>query len=452
MSELYQVEVTNRPDDRTVELYIKVIHPDAMYIYDTPGFYLMLLQECPGTGNQLATELDYGTVADANWLKKYARGFIEDVEIISLENKPPKAALNNSSHKYWEAGSAWLSGTIRIRVTDPAWVAHVENRLAWESAAYDPNTRYNKCAPILPESEAESDEVVSEVDYSQGFLPVPNYFFAATSGLLSPIIWIPKYGENAYKPLEKIAQENLTEEVMKSFLGKLVAFEGGWSSGPGILTGMNSMFTISDGSMGIAGMSRTDYDWMGLATFNTRKKRLKDPMNYHSLLRRIDPMVAEVKLDGKTAIFTVYTFQENAVLKLETTSEALTFLSRSVVDNFGTFFNEKSKLSQFLQAKKEEYDVHFLSQVITKVASGMVVRTAVSKVKDASHPDFDTLNNDEIIEVLQTMPWATWEISLEMSDAAWIEHLPSAVPFEGSFSMTNPPESWEGELLTWKGE
>jgi hypothetical protein len=77
MSELYSVRVAARPDDRTVDLDIKVVHPDAMHIPASPGFALMLLHDQAGADCPLAREVDLQTVMNPDWATHNARAFVE---------------------------------------------------------------------------------------------------------------------------------------------------------------------------------------------------------------------------------------------------------------------------------------------------------------------------------------------------------------------------------------
>src|SRR5690606_26065699 len=100
MSDLYDVRVAARPDAHTVELDIKVVHPDAMHIPESPGFALMLLHDRASGDAPLARELDLDTIMNGEWASANACAFIESVELISSKNQPPPEALDDYEHRY----------------------------------------------------------------------------------------------------------------------------------------------------------------------------------------------------------------------------------------------------------------------------------------------------------------------------------------------------------------
>lgn len=203
MSELYEVRVAARPDDHTVDLDIKVVHPDSMHIPESHGFALMLLHDRAESDSPLGRELDLQTVMNPAWSKANARAFIQSVELLSSKNEPPPEALDDSSHRYWRDRKKWLEGRLRIRATHPAWVSHVPK--AWESAAFDPAVGYDPCEPARPD---EQREIVLETDYerSAGFLPAPRVVIASEVGPECPeLIWLPRYGHQAYEAHERLS-------------------------------------------------------------------------------------------------------------------------------------------------------------------------------------------------------------------------------------------------------
>lgn len=449
MSELYSVYVSDRPDPKTVDLHIKVVHPDSMIIYDTPGFYMMLLQECTEENNLLAQEVDYDTVTDGKWLKKYARGFIEKVEVLKLKNKQPAAAESDYDHPYWADSSKWLSGTVRVTMTHPGWCQHATDGLQWESASYDPNSRYDNCPVITP----NGGEVIVAEDPTDrtGFLPIPNYFFNETFPLPSPV-YIPIYGEKAYVMGEKIQGKDITPEVRDQFLGVPAFFKGSWSEDLGVLTNHDSAFTISTGSYGSAGVEGSSLKWIAAAKFNHGKKRLNEGLNYQTILGWVDAHIPEIKVDGKTATFKVFAFSPGQELKFQSAANAMGLLCRSVTDQMGEITDSESKLGAFLESQKEERDVYFTSELYSKIAGGVIKKYQIKRMKKASHPNLDALEHDALVAELAKEPWATWRITLEVSDPAWIEHLPAKGSYSYGFHWVEGAEPWEEGDLLYEGE
>lgn len=449
MSELYSIDVLERPNPTTVKLYVSVVHPDSMYISGTEGFAMMLLQECNQSESLLAKEVDFDSVMDSGWLQKYARGFISKVELEDLENVPPEEARYDSSHAYYENSENWLSGVMIIQVTDPAWAAHVKVGDSWGSASFEPCSTFDDCAPIHPGSE-EGEVAVMAMEDSKGFLPIPHYFFEHTMGLIPSPVWIPIYGDSAYKPMETVKGKDITEDTLKAWIGKPIFFEDTYSEGVGVLVSTESVFTISSGSYGSSGISAGSLKSISLAAFDTNKKRLNDPLSYRTILGWIDPMVNAVQVEGKKAIFTIHTFGADQKPKFDSASDVMVLISNGLVDTFGDFKNEDAKLSQLLMKEKEERDIYFMSEVLTKIANGIVVKSSFKNLAPSTQPEWGELDNPSIIAAFEKSPWATWSVTVEVTDSAWLEHLPDMIPYSHSFSWNEAAEPWEGDPITWK--
>lgn len=451
MSELYTVYISDRPDDTTVDMKVKVVHPDSMYIYKTPGFYLMLLQECTKENNLLAEEVDYDSVTDAQWLKKYAKGFIKSVKILKLENKMPKAAESNGDHKYWKDSSKWMSGIVRVTVTHPGWCQHATEGVSWESASYDPNSKYDACPAIVPGS--EDVVVIAKEDGNRtGFLPIPNYFFSETLPLPSPV-WIPVYGEKAYVAGDKIMGKDLTDEVRDSLLGVPAIFKDSWSESLGVLCTRYNGFTIDSGSYGSLGAEKGDLEWIAPVNFNHGKKRLNEPLSYQKILEWVDPHIPEISLKGNTASFLVYTFSPGKQLKFDSAADPMALICRSITDRMESEAGSDTKLGSFLNDEKEKRDLYSISDLYGKLAGGMIKKWNISKLLDASHPNLDSLDHKKLITRLDTEPWATWKVEVEVTDPAWIEHLVEAAPYSYGFYWVEEAEKWtEAPLLYPKSE
>jgi len=450
MSELYSIDVLSRPNPTTVKLLVSVVHPDSMHISGTPGFALMLLQECNQSESLLAKEVDFDSVLDASWLQQYAQGFVSKVTLEDLENIPPEEARFDSSHPYYENSSQWLNGTMIVEVTDPAWVGHVKEGDSWGSASFEPCSTFDDCEPIHPAKEEEGGLSLS-VEDSKGFLPIPEYFFEHTMGFLTGPVWIPIYGDSAYKAVDTIKGKDITDEKLEAWIGKPVFFQDTYTDGLGVLVSTTSVFTISSGSYGSNGISAKSLKSISLAAFDTSKKRLNDPLSYGKILDWIDPVVSAVAVDGKKATFTIETFGSGQKAKLESASDAMVLISRSLVDSFDDFKDEEVKLSQMLLREKEERDIYFLGEVFTKIANGIVVKSSVKQLNKDTQPNWEGLDNQQIIAEIAKSPWATWSVTIEVTDSAWIEHLPASVPYKNSFSWNETAEPWEGEPIVWEG-
>ena len=97
----------------------------------------------------------------------------------------------------------------------------------------------------------------------------------------------------------------------------------------------------------------------------------------------------------------------------------------------------------------EESEFNFASELFEHLANGMVLGCKVRRLKAAAHPDFDGLEAEEVAEWMRKDPWAEWQVEIEVTDEAWLEHLPEATPFVKDYSHVDPPKDWDGEPLRW---
>ncbi|MEM7038999.1 MAG: hypothetical protein AAF570_18610, partial [Bacteroidota bacterium] len=339
-----------------------------------------------------------------------------------------------------------LKAYMTVRVTHPAWAAHLEEGDGWDSASYDPHLAYDDCDPVAP-TPASASSADADFKDSKGFIPMPKYFFEYTIDAAEDIVWIPIYGENAYVATETLKKGEITEEKLAAWIGRPVFYENAYNKSLGVLCTMNSTFTISSGSYGSGGISLTSLKSISLAAFNSSKTRLNDPISYEKLLDWASMVVHSVKVDGTVAEFDLYAFGPYSTPQFENAGNALQFIASMLANSFNEFIDEAAPLSQLLKREKEAREEHFLSAVYKAIANGIIVSSEIKKVKDATHPNLDELDNAALLKELEKHPWAQWSIKIEVSDPAWISHLPEKVPFHGEFNWVEEPEAWEGELL-----
>ncbi len=109
MSSLYNVRVLQLEESK-IKLSVEVIHPDSNYISESPGFALMLLHKNAAYNTLLGGEADLDLLLNESWIQENARGFIRSVGL-----SPGKPKRNG-----------WLTGTLDIEVTHPAWLSHLQ--------------------------------------------------------------------------------------------------------------------------------------------------------------------------------------------------------------------------------------------------------------------------------------------------------------------------------------
>ncbi len=446
MSSLYEATVLQKVSPTVVDVNIRVVHPDAMHISATAGFVVMLLQESAHDGAPILKEIDFDSASDATWLRKYATGFVTNVETLSSKNVPPEGWYFDNDHEYWKR-EEWLSSVIRITVTHQDWLQHLSEGSSWHGASYEPNSTYDLCDPVLPENETQ-DVAQSDADDRAGFLPIPTFFYPNLYGKLPSPVWIPKYGPAAYIADETFSGDDVTQERINAMIGKPVLFTSWGSQDIGIVASEELVSTISTSSWGQTGISAGSGE-IGIARFNTSKKRLNEALTYSGMLDHVEPLIESVSVKGNKATLTIICVNPDKKLNLESSSDALAMLVKMEYESFDGFENAESKLGQFLYSEMTENDISFEDDAFCIYAGGIIKSFSISKTTTGENIDFDAMENDELLLAIERKPWTTWTATIEVSDPNWIEHLSSETPFPFGFDWLEKAQAWEGKPILW---
>jgi ankyrin repeat protein len=459
MSELYSVRVAARPDDRTVDLDIKVVHPDAMHIPASPGFALMLLHDQADGDAPLAREVDLQTVMNPSWASANARAFVESVELLSSKNEPPPEAIHDYEHGYWRKPKGWLEGRLRIRATHSAWVSHVPS--SWDSASFDPASDYEKCPAATPEGTL-GVEIVVETDYenSDGFLAAPKFVIAGEVGPECPdVIWIPRHGVRAYEVVEPLAGIHITIEQLTDWLGKPVMWRGTSDSESyvGVVTsiadGMASLVVISSGSRSTHYRSPSDLQWIGMAAFRRGTPRLAPPLLLEPMLAYANPVATLLSRDGCEATIGVYVLHRDDRKPLITNgSELLRMLATPAKSRFNEFEGSSAKLGRLLHREQRKRNIYWVAELYPKLAFGLLGAFELErppKRERLRKIDLDELDTAERIEFIEQHRWPLWKVRFSVSDEAWLEHLEDAGAWAVDGDELEEPENWIDDSLTY---
>jgi hypothetical protein len=140
MSSLWSVKI-QKIENKTVELKVKMVHPDAGLFPENIAFALDLLLQ-PAYKYQLETHnrvpvgalgkaITFDKALDINYLNKVAPEYVESVVVTEARNMP------------WIEGSQDLNNLpyaiYLVTATDEQWVEHIELNNTFESAAYSNN-------------------------------------------------------------------------------------------------------------------------------------------------------------------------------------------------------------------------------------------------------------------------------------------------------------------------
>lgn len=454
MSDLYAVRVAARPDDRTIDLDIKVVHPDSMHIPVSPGFALMLLHDTADGDVPLSRELDLQTLMNGEWARAHARAFVDSVELLSSANEPPAEALHDSTHAYWKRPGSWLEARLRIRVTHPAWLAHVRKR--WDSASFDPASDYEPSEPASPDDEVEL-VLEGDVEHSDGFLVVPKLMIADDVAAACPeLIWLPRHGARAYRASEHLP---VSHTNWHAWLGKPVL----WSDGSDVHVGIVAQVDADQlALMSIHGGGRTTHyrepeslAWIGPAAFARGTPRLPPAQTLEQLLRHASPAVTCVAVEGRTATLTLYVLARDVdePPRLDTSADVLRLIAIPAGSVFGDFDAAGSKLGCALRRDMETHELGWDGDLYPVVANAYVESFMVNSPASPSRAiDLDELDAAARVQFISERRWPAWTVEVTVGDEAWLEHLREAKPWTVDDQELEPPEDWDDEPRSYDPE
>lgn len=170
----------------------------------------------------------------------------------------------------------------------------------------------------------------------------------------------------------------------------------------------------------------------------------------------LDPTITDIEVNGDTVSFKVSVHTQlnaDSIFKDAANNKAkmLRMIAKPLLENPYGFKNSKAKLGKFLHQSLEESDFNSTRQtkeIFPIVAGGIVESVSCEKTKDYDLPDFDQMENDEIIKIFESDPWETWQITVQVTDAAWVEHLASVKNYyKFELELERDAAEWTGEPL-----
>lgn len=454
MSELYSVRVAARPDDQTLDLDIKVVHPDAMHIPESPGFALMLLQDRASSDTALGREVDLDTVMNSEWASANAMAFIESVELLSSKNEPPPEAFDDYDHRYWNNPKKWLQGCLRIRATHPAWVRHVPN--SWESAAFDPSRHYQPCAPVSPDA---VHEIVLEADYqrSQGFIPAPRMVVGSEVGVDCPeLIWLPRYGAQVYQPHERITGIDITLAQLREWMGRPLLWQAHDEQDvrAGVVTrvedGLATLVSIGSGGSSIRWLTPESFTWVGLAAFRSGQPRLPPPLELEPLLEQARSAMVVERVEGRELTISIHVLARDPHMLPElSASKLLQLIALPARSRWDSFDDATSKLGRQVQHELDQRELSWDTELYPIAAHGFIESFEVEAPERPRELDLDAVSREQAIEFINERRWPSWSVRVVVSDPAWLEHLQPGATWPVDQQHIDPPEHWDAAPITW---
>jgi len=302
-----------------------------------------------------------------------------------------------------------------------------------------------------------------------GYIPIPTYFFPKYNFGDIKYIWHPKYKNTAYSEIE--SEETLSNDYLDATIGKPIIAKGVISNEeddkcvagvlvPDELDPYYSFFLIAPGfSTGVSGVFNKSN--LKKIQFNESKDNISLNLYDHLLSPNnfmLDPLVSDINVNGKELTLNVAIFRKTAEKTLKETSnhkaKLLRLIAEPIRDEDWGFEQSETKLGKLLhkQLKKNGFEPAYqTSEIFPIISDGIIVNTSCEKIKDYEVPDIDNMENEKIIELIESFPWETWEVKVEVSDAAWIEHLKDSFkPFEFSTMIEREAQEWKGNLILTK--
>lgn len=273
-SDLFQVRVLAKKGTE-VSLRVVSVHPDSGAPPANESFVIQLLEEASSEG-AFAAAVSFDDSLDRAWQTKYARGFIASVKATAQK-----------------AGSR-PSATLAVRVTHPAWIAHIEKGSSWDSRAFSVTSKFAACEPIAPEVGETLVEGGADDDF---WILVPRSAWEDMDLAPSPdLLVVPAYAPTSYAVKENI---NKPKNIPREWIGRAVRISTGSRTQDCVLLAVGAgghaeWARMADGSYGTG---KGPVDSIGLLV--PKSGRRGSRMTYQKLLGRRMAPLAGTRRDGR---------------------------------------------------------------------------------------------------------------------------------------------------------
>jgi len=428
MSELYNVIVEDVIDEKTCILEIKVIHPDSMKIPVTPGFALMLLQD-DSDGEPLSSIVDLGTVMDEEWIQHNARGFIDNVELLSLKNEMPEEADNNYDHEFWNNPSLWPEARLRIQVTHPAWISHIKPGHSWETASFDPARFYDPCVAISPDEKMEEITLEKDFKTSIGFMPIPKImlFSEQYPQDFFEVVYMPSYNLPSYESYELLEDDELNDFNFDEWIGKPVLWSYYGSSYVGVLVSVEGeTLRLKANIFMESNVELIDIDWISLAAFKNGKNRQRQALSISETMKYASAAIMSSKIKEDILNLSITVF-DPYIEDLELSKSAALDILSTPLKGYFDELDEGHPLGAALKYEMKKKGIESLDELYPLIAKGYVKKIKITPPKDVME-DLDSLSRNDLLEFYKKNKWPVYNVEIKLSDSNWAKHLKKTIP------------------------
>jgi len=297
----------------------------------------------------------------------------------------------------------------------------------------------------------------------KGFIPLPNYFFLNQNVSNLDVLWYPRFKNEAYK----VMPDELTEKELQNYQGKPVVMQGSNKIGFVIEDFIEDeededeeieflFFHYSKEEQSSSFECIDDISEIRKVEFIDESQT--DSTDIYSFLLNnylVNSVVTSSIIDKNTLTLQIHNYcktnGDNFIDVSNNYSSVLRLIADPLLDVDDCYESSEAKLANLLNdlLEKSDYDPFYDAMgILPEIANGIIINATCKKLKDTTNPNFDILSNDEILNLIEKNSWETWEMKIEVSDKAWIEHFMDFKPYVFKPVYEGEPLKWEkGKIL-----
>ena len=460
MSELYSVSVLKKTKT-SVDFFVQVVHPDSMYIPNSKTFALLLLfdpvrdwqlgkdkkrlTDCP-----LANEMDINDYLNQEWVVKNAAAFVKSVKRSDIKDRPPKAAERDHEHPYWQGECQWMNGVVKVTVQHPAWIQHLDESLSFETAAYDMGAAKPWRGKSLQPGASADMAPVDQVADTDGMIRLGLEMFSAgyqPKGAPKTVL-VPYHGASKYEVVERLEGKDLTLGKLKALMGMPIIYGGSYSEELGTLIKVTKkeviFFSWSEGSHGTSGESLDSLSYVGRLRFKGSKARLVEKPSSAKAYYYPGNRIEVLSVDDRQIDLRISEREEGAVF--QSRSDALALLYHAVEElggGFGDSSIERSPLARLIM-RESELTGNWRDELYSELAGGVIEKVELLYRRDLPPPDFDSMDDQAIVDFFENPSWPGWDVRISVFDAAWLRHLKQGMQYNSPLHEHQAEIPWSG--------
>lgn len=208
--------------NRIIEIDMEVIHPDAMYFTENPSFALLIIRDAATGDAEISRMIDQQNLLNKEWVKKFTRGFIEKCELVEIRSPKPVEFRSDDQYRYWFDEVEKAGATLKITVTDKAWLSHLSEKSIWRSSAYATEGLL-ACEPIKPQLlTPENDSFSDDYSASGGWIEIEASTIDDYRNDWPKMVPVARYSQKSYRQLKKFSSNELNDQTIQELLYKTV--------------------------------------------------------------------------------------------------------------------------------------------------------------------------------------------------------------------------------------